>query len=116
MRSWMLSGARMVICAWGAHPAAAARAADVMHIFGMVGWRGKLHRPMCFLLHDGCTFHDSFTMTDVAYPHTPSSPQGVGGSSGSISRWSHSLRNYAASLTMFDLDGAIANSKGINEK
>jgi integrase len=26
------------------------------------------------------------------------------------------FRNYAASLTMLDLDGAIANSKGMNEK
>lgn len=35
--------AQMVICAWGAHEAAASRAADLMHIFGIVGWRGKLY-------------------------------------------------------------------------
>lgn len=34
--------ARMVICAWGAHPVAARRVDDLMHLFGIVGWRGKL--------------------------------------------------------------------------
>lgn len=35
--------ANMVICAWGAHPAAAARATDVMRIIGMCGMRNKLY-------------------------------------------------------------------------
>jgi hypothetical protein len=34
--------ASMVICAWGAHQAAAARATDLTHIFGIVGMRDKL--------------------------------------------------------------------------
>lgn len=34
--------ASMVICAWGAHQAAAARAADVMDLVRMVGMRNKL--------------------------------------------------------------------------
>ena len=34
--------AHIVICAWGAHPAAAERAADLMRIFGIVGWRSRL--------------------------------------------------------------------------
>jgi hypothetical protein len=38
-----LDRASMVICAWGAHPAAASRAADLMHIFGIVGWRSRLY-------------------------------------------------------------------------
>ncbi|WP_207000629.1 DUF1643 domain-containing protein [Trinickia mobilis] len=35
--------AHTVICAWGAHPAAAARAADVMRIVSMCGMRNKLY-------------------------------------------------------------------------
>lgn len=34
--------AHTIICAWGAHPAAAPRAAELMHIFGIVGWRNRL--------------------------------------------------------------------------
>jgi hypothetical protein len=35
--------ASMIICAWGAHPMAPARAAHLMHIFGIVGWRNRLY-------------------------------------------------------------------------
>jgi hypothetical protein len=35
--------ASMVICAWGAHPAAAERAADVLRIIGMCGMRNRLY-------------------------------------------------------------------------
>jgi hypothetical protein len=35
--------ATMVICAWGAHSIAASRAAELMHIFGIVGWRNRLY-------------------------------------------------------------------------
>jgi hypothetical protein len=35
--------ASMVICAWGAHPAAAPRAADLMHIIRITGMRNKLY-------------------------------------------------------------------------
>lgn len=38
-----VEGASMVICAWGAHEVAAPRAADLMHIFRIAGWRGKLY-------------------------------------------------------------------------
>jgi hypothetical protein len=38
-----LDGASMVICAWGTHSAAAARASDLMSIFAMVGWRSRLY-------------------------------------------------------------------------
>lgn len=38
-----LDGASMVICAWGAHSSAATRASELMDIFTMVGWRGRLH-------------------------------------------------------------------------
>jgi hypothetical protein len=34
--------ASTVICAWGAHPAAAPRAVDVMHMLGVTGMDGKL--------------------------------------------------------------------------
>lgn len=37
-----LERASAVICAWGSHPAAPARAADVMRIVNMIGWRNKL--------------------------------------------------------------------------
>jgi hypothetical protein len=33
----------MVICAWGAHRAAAPRAADVMHIIRITGYHGRLY-------------------------------------------------------------------------
>ena len=33
----------MVICAWGAHPAAAPRAAELMHILRITGMRNKLY-------------------------------------------------------------------------
>jgi hypothetical protein len=35
--------AAVVICAWGAHPAAAPRASDVIHILDITGMRGKLY-------------------------------------------------------------------------
>ena len=35
--------ADMVICAWGAHPAAVARAAEVMRIISLTGMRNKLY-------------------------------------------------------------------------
>lgn len=38
----VIERAHAVICAWGAHPAAAARAAEVMHIIRIVGMRNKL--------------------------------------------------------------------------
>lgn len=38
-----IDSASMVICAWGTHPAAAPRADELMHIFGVVGWRGRLY-------------------------------------------------------------------------
>lgn len=34
--------ASMVICAWGAHPAAAPRAAELTHVLRITGMRGKL--------------------------------------------------------------------------
>ncbi|MDR6381773.1 DUF1643 domain-containing protein [Paraburkholderia caribensis] len=38
-----VSAASMVWCAWGAHPAAAARAAEVMDLIRMTGMRNKLY-------------------------------------------------------------------------
>lgn len=35
--------ASMVICGWGSHKAAAARAAQVLHIFRVTGFAGRLH-------------------------------------------------------------------------
>lgn len=39
----VLERAHTLICAWGAHPAAAARAADVMNIVRMVGMANRLY-------------------------------------------------------------------------
>jgi hypothetical protein len=38
-----IDDAPMVICAWGAHSAASARAADLMHIIRITGMRNKLY-------------------------------------------------------------------------
>lgn len=38
-----ISAASMVWCAWGAHPAAAVRAAEVMHLIRLTGMRNKLY-------------------------------------------------------------------------
>jgi hypothetical protein len=38
-----ISSASMVICGWGSHPAAAARAGDVMRLIQLAGMRNKLY-------------------------------------------------------------------------
>lgn len=38
-----IGDAQMTLCAWGSHPAAAARAIDVMRLLGMAGMRNRLY-------------------------------------------------------------------------
>ncbi|TGP42961.1 DUF1643 domain-containing protein [bacterium M00.F.Ca.ET.228.01.1.1] len=38
----VIERAHTAICAWGAHAAAPPRAAEIMHILGIVGWRSRL--------------------------------------------------------------------------
>jgi hypothetical protein len=55
--------AHLVICAWGAHKAAAARAADVLRIIRITGYHGRLHH--LGLNQDGSPKHPLYIAAKV---------------------------------------------------